>query len=284
MMNVEIDKPWLMLGDCLERMAEIPDGSVDLTVTSPPYDNLRKYNGYSFDFKGVARELYRVTKHGGVVVWVVGDATVNGSETGTSFRQALFFKEVGFRLHDTMIYDKGAGGVRGSERAYSGAFEYMFVLSKSAPATVNLIKDRQNRWARSTARMAGGRGADGVPRTAPVRTVADYGRRTNIWSLPCGWMKSTPDKVAYQHPAIFPERLANDHILSWSNPGDIVLDPFLGSGTTGKMAILARRKFIGIDISDQYLDIARKRIEAAIAAANQPAEFGGLFDAANAAE
>jgi site-specific DNA-methyltransferase (adenine-specific) len=284
-MDIEIGKPWLMLGDCLERMREIPDGSVDLTVTSPPYDNLRRYNGYSFDFEAIAQELYRVTKPGGVLVWVVGDATVNGTETGTSFRQALYFKDVGFNLHDTMIYDKGAGGVRGSQRAYAGAFEYMFVLSKGAPKTVNLIQDRPNRWAGTTARMAGGRSTGGFPKTAPVRTVADYGRRTNIWALPCGWMKSTADKDAYRHPAIFPEALARDHIASWSNPGDIIFDPFTGSGTTGKMAVLAGRKFIGIELSERYLDdIARPRIEQAIATMTQPAPQGGLFDAQEAAE
>ena len=92
--------------DCLNTMRAMPDGVIDLVITSPPYDDLRNYKGYSFDFESIAKELFRVVKEGGVVVWVVGDATVDGSETGTSFRQALFFKEVGFNLHDTMIYMK----------------------------------------------------------------------------------------------------------------------------------------------------------------------------------
>lgn len=104
------DYNYITLGDCVELMKEIPDDFIDLTVTSPPYDNLRDYNNemtWNFEkFKEVAKELFRITKPGGVVVWVVGDATIKGSETGTSFRQALFFKDCGFNLHDTMIYKK----------------------------------------------------------------------------------------------------------------------------------------------------------------------------------
>lgn len=93
--------------DCLATMRKMPDNYVDLTVTSPPYDNMRKYDNFSFDFHSVAQELYRITQQGGVVVWVVGDQTKNGSESGTSFKQALYFKEtVGFKLYDTMIYRK----------------------------------------------------------------------------------------------------------------------------------------------------------------------------------
>lgn len=248
-----------MHGDCLELMASIPDGSVDLTVTSPPYDNLRTYNGYTFDFKGIAQELYRVTKQGGVVVWVVGDATINGSETGTSFRQALYFKDVcGFNLHDTMIWNKGGFSAVGAlATRYAPVFEFMFVLSKGRPKAFNPIKDRRNKHA--------GRSVHGTVRqpdgsVRPVsgggrKVVADMGQRFNVWDMPAEMRRSEG-----AHPAPFPEPLAADHIASWSNPGDTVLDPFLGSGTTGKMAILSGRKFIGIEISDEYLDIARKRI------------------------
>lgn len=280
MMPSEVDKPWLMLGDCLERMAEIPDGSVDLTVTSPPYDSLRRYNGYSFDFEGVARQLYRVTKAGGVVVWVVGDATVKGSETGTSFRQALYFKDIGFRLHDTMIYQKAGTGACGSHYAYWQAFEYMFVLSSSRPKTINRIADKINAWG-GTATGARDRVSwDGAQRAAVRRIIPERSVRDNVWRYAVG-NNNGDDKVV--HPAKFPEQLAADHIVSWSNPGDTVLDPFLGSGTTGKMAILAGRRFVGIEISDQYLDIARRRIDGALAAI-QPAPQGGLFDAQEAAE
>ena len=101
----------LIQGDCLEKMQDIQDSSIDLTVTSPPYDNLRSYNGNNalwgeHVWKAAIKDLYRVTKDGGVVVWVVGDATIKGSETGTSFKQALWAMECGFRLHDTMIYAK----------------------------------------------------------------------------------------------------------------------------------------------------------------------------------
>ena len=269
-----LDRPWLMLGDCLERMREMPDGSVDLTVTSPPYDNLRRYHGYSFDFEGVARELYRLTKQGGVVVWVVGDATVNGSETGTSFRQALHFKNVGFNLHDTMIYAK-ENYVPLTHNRYEQQFEYMFVLSKGKPSSFNGL-----RVARATKRTDVGKfyECSGGPRLANTAGTGSTDKlRPNIWTYPVGGS-------TLSHPAVFPEQLAADHIASWSNPGDFVFDPFLGSGTTGKMALLAGRKFIGIEISDQYLDIARRRIEQAIITANQPAPFGGLFDASEAAE
>lgn len=249
----------LYLGDCLEVMQGIADGSVDLTVTSPPYDNLRTYNGYTFDFEGIAQELYRVTKQGGVVVWVVGDATIKGSETGTSFRQALYFKDVcGFNLHDTMIWDKQNCSSVGAMSRYENAFEFMFVLSKGAPASANVIKDKPNKRA---GEMQNGsiRQADGsVKKTTGYgkRAIAEFGRRSNVWRVfPC---KAKSERL---HPAPFPEQLAADHITSWSNPGDTVLDPFLGSGTTGKMAIQAGRKFIGIEISGEYLEIACRRIE-----------------------
>lgn len=258
--DVVIGDARLMLGDCLERMREIRDGSVDLTVTSPPYDSLRKYNGYSFDFEAVARELFRVTKPGGVVVWVVGDATVKGSETGTSFRQALYFKNIGFNLHDTMIYQKAGTGACGSRLSYWQGYEFMFVLSKGTPTTINLIADQRNSRAGETC-TKGRIAANGNDKDLRRRVVPTTSVRTNVWRYQVG--NNGDDKVP--HPAKFPERLAADHIASWSNPGCVVLDPFMGSGTTGKMAILAGRRFIGIEISDQYLDIAQRRIETAIA-------------------
>jgi len=245
----------LLHGDCLELMQAIPDGSVDLTVTSPPYDNLRTYNGFTFDFEGIARELYRVTKQGGVVVWVVGDATVKGSETGTSFRQALYFRDVcGFNLHDTMIWTKDGGGAVGSNYCYTQNHEFMFVFSKARPATVNLIRDKPNQSAGKDKSGIGRRKASGKHKVE-VRTLCSaLSKRNNWWYIP-------PQRG--QHPAVFPERLAADHIASWSNPGDLVLDPFLGSGTTGKMAVQMGRNFIGIEISAEYLSIASDRINGA---------------------
>ena len=250
----EID---LRLGDCLEVMKSLPSQSIDLTVTSPPYDNLRTYNGYSFDFEGIAKELYRVTKDGGVVVWVVGDATINGSETGTSFKQALYFKEIGFNLHDTMIWNKGTFTAVGAlTTRYAPVFEYMFVLSIGQPKTFNPIKDRQNKtFGRS--KTGTFRQEDGTtkPLSSVGKPIAEYGQRFNIWDVSAE--KSNSNRL---HPAMFPESLAHDHIVSWSNESDTVLDCFLGSGTTGKVAKQLNRRFVGIEISPEYLEIASKRI------------------------
>ena len=252
--------------DCVEGLRLLDDCSVDLTVTSPPYDNLRQYKGYSFDFDAVATELFRVTKDGGVVVWVINDATVKGSETGTSFRQALRFKEIGFKLHDSMIYAKDSCPYPETTRYYPG-FEYMFVLVKGKIKTVHLIADKPNKQAGD--KITGTeRKADGTVKYMSAvekhtgRKVKPYGVRTNIWHFGMGFMKSTTDRCAYRHPAIFPEKLAHDHIISWSNPGDLILDPFMGSGTTAKMARLTGRDYIGFEISKEYCDIAVERLEA----------------------
>lgn len=242
----------------LETMARMPDNFIDLTVTSPPYDNLRTYNGYSFDFENVAKELFRVTKEGGVVVWVVGDATVNGSETGTSFKQALAFMECGFRLHDTMIWEKSTFSAVGALKVrYAPVFEYMFILSKGKPKTFNPLKDKKNIHFgvehHGTIRQKDGSVKE-VNGKGDSRKIAEYGQRHNVW-------KVNEEKVLNKlHPAVFPEQLANDHIISWSNEGDLVYDPFMGSGTTGKMALANNRKYIGSEISQEYVDIAEARI------------------------
>lgn len=260
------DKFKLYLGDCLEVMRDkLPDGSVDLTVTSPPYDNLRTYNGTLNDWtpekwQAIIRELFRVTKKGGVVVWIVADATVNGSETGTSFRQALYAMECGFRLHDTMIWNKRECGSIGSLNRYENVFEYMFVFSKGAPNCAHIIKDRENKWAGEIQKGSIRQKDGSVRKTSGYgkRAIAQFGRRHNVWEIfPA---KSKRERL---HPAPFPEALARDHIISWSNPGDVVLDPFLGSGTTGKMALLEGRRFIGIERVPEYFDIARRRIQRA---------------------
>jgi len=250
--------------DCVEGMKLLPDCSIDLTVTSPPYDNLRMYKGYAFDFEAVAAELFRVTKDGGVLVWVVNDATIKGSETGTSFRQALHFKEIGWKLHDSMIYAKDSCPYPETTRYYPG-FEFMFVLVKGKIKTVHLIADKPNKTGGD--KVSGTeRKTDGTIRKMSAvrknmgRRVKPYGVRSNIWHFGMGYMKSTTDKCAYRHPAIFPEQLAHDHIISWSNPGDLILDPFSGSGTTAKMARLTGRDFIGFEISKEYCDIAEERL------------------------
>lgn len=245
--------------DCLITMGRMKDCFVDLTLTSPPYDDMRAYHEYSFDVKKVAQELFRVTKKGGVVVWVVSDKTSNGSESGTSFKQALTFMEKGFRLMDTMIFKKPPKGASGNNRIYWQGFEYMFVFTKGAPKTINLIKDRKNKESRN--------GDNGTKRlvNGALKKVArggygEYGRRTNVWEYAVGKGHSSKDSEAFEHPAIFPEDLAKDHILSWSNPNDIVYDCFMGSGTTAKMALLTSRNYIGSEISSAYCDLANRRL------------------------
>lgn len=247
--------------NCLNSMAKMPDNFVDMTITSPPYDDMRSYSGNTFnEFESIAKELYRVTKKGGVIVWVVGDQTVRGNETGTSFRHALYFKEVGFNLFDTMIYLKPPRGAVGNNNTYWQTFEYMFVFSKEKPKTINLIKDRENKDERggdtSTKRLR-----DGSLLKQIRGGYSKYGRRTNVWEYLIGKGHSATDKIAYEHPAIFPEKLARDHILSWSKKNDIVYDPFMGSGTTAKMAILNNRKYIGSELSSEYCKIAQKRLK-----------------------
>lgn len=250
----------IITSDNVEALRQFPSDFVDLTVTSPPYDNLRTYNGFTWDFESLAKELYRVTKPGGVVVWNVNDATVNGSETLTSFRQAIYFKDVcGFNVHDTMIWNKGGFSAVGAlATRYAPVFEYMFVLTKGKLKTFNPIKDKPNK---NAGKKASGtvRQVDGTTKPMSKEMVInDLGQRYNIWEI--GPHRQRGDDA---HPAPFPEALANDHILSWSNEGDVVLDPFMGSGTTGKMALLNKRKFVGIDLSPEYVEISRKRIQEA---------------------
>jgi len=243
--------------DCLLGLKNIPDNFITLTVTSPPYDNLRKYNDFVWNFESVAKELYRVTKEGGIVVWVVGDATIQGSETGTSFKQALYFKECGFKLHDTMIYAK-TNPIPQNHNRYEQSFEFMFVLSKGKPATFNpLLTETKNKgkefeWGNRQTVMDDNQCRR--HRASDKRKVNATKVRNNIFYYSIGGGRTG-------HPAVFPEKLAEDHILSWSNEGDIVLDPFMGSGTTAKMAILNKRNYIGFEISTGYCGIAQKRLQ-----------------------
>lgn len=237
----------LLQGDCLEVMKDIPDKSIDMILTSPPYDNLRDYKGYTFDFEGIAKELYRVLKDGGVVVWVVGDATIKGSETGTSFKQALYFKEIGFNLHDTMIYAK-QNPVPYHHNRYNPQFEYMFVLSKGVPKTFNPIQENTKGFKTGKYRYP-----DGSLKVANTPIIKETKMLNNIWYYVVGGKGNN-------HPASFPEKLSEDHIVSWSNEGDIILDPMAGSGTTLKMAKKNNRNYVGIEISPEYIDIINKRL------------------------
>lgn len=257
----------IIYGSCVEILdRKFPKDCVDLVVTSPPYDNLRDYKGYKFDYKSVIGSLYRVIKPGGVVVWVVGDATMKGQETGTSFRQALAFTDAGFWLHDTMIYQKNTSSfpARKDGNRYTQIFEYMFVFSKKGkPKTANLICDKENRWAGHTNwGKKTDRQKDGTLKVKKdIKSVPKYSPRNNIWKFTVGGGFGQSDDLAYQHPATFPEKLAEGHILTWSNPGDIVLDPMCGSGTVCKISRQLDRKYIGIDISKEYCKLSRKRVK-----------------------
>lgn len=262
----ELDR--IYTGECSELMAELPAGCIDLTVTSPPYDNLRDYNGYEFPFEEIAAQLYRVTKPGGVVVWVVADATIDGSETGTSFRQALHFMALGFNLHQTIIYEKDGLPFPPTNRYYN-QFEYSFVFARGNVATFNPLMQK-NRWAGASTRPTF-RQVDGGQNGGDRKRIKDKRPRGNIWRYTVGHSKSTLDRFAFEHPATFPEALARDHIRSWSDPGDIVLDPMCGSGTTLKMAHETGRRFIGFDISEEYCELARRRVRGA----RTPLPLGG---------
>lgn len=250
----------IICGDHLVMIPSWQDSCIDLTITSPPYDNLRNYKGYNFNFEGLAKQLYRITKEGGVVVWVVGDATIKGSETGTSFKQALYFKSIGFNLHDTMIYEKSSFNNPSSNR-YHQTFEYMFIFSKGKLKTFNGLKDRPNKYSKLGGDYTRNKAGERIKGGNTGKKLNPFGLRFNIWRYVVGGGHVTKDKIAYNHPAIFPEKLAHDHIISWSNPGDIVLDPMCGSGTTCKEAVKLGRKYIGIDISEEYCKIARQRVQ-----------------------
>jgi DNA modification methylase len=249
---IEINK--IYNENCINTMKKMPDNFIDLVITSPPYDNLRTYNGYSFDFENIAIELNRVIKIGGIIVWVVGDATINGSETGTSFRQALYFKEIGMNLHDTMIYKKKRI-VPLTHNRYEQGFEYMFVFSKGKPKTFNPIMINckyggTETWGKPSFHKTNSSGLVQVDK----KKINEKKQKENIWEF-----LNAKDNT-YKHPAPFPEELANDHILSWSNEADLVYDCFMGSGTTAKMSILNNRNWIGSEISSEYCDIATARI------------------------
>ena len=246
----------VVVGNCVEIMNKMDPDSIDLTVTSPPYDDLRHYKGYEFPFEDIAKGLYRVTKKGGIVVWVVADRTVKGNRSMTSFRQALYFQEIGFTVHDVMIYKKKNTPFMRSN-AYTNCYEFMFVFSKGSPNTFNPIKEPTVR--NGIEKMPANKGPDGVNNKV-LSKLNELKSRNNIWEYAVGLGGTTSDKIAFKHPAVFPEKLAQDHILSWTNEGDLVFDCMAGSGTTLKMAKLNNRKYLGCDISEEYAEIARERL------------------------
>ena len=248
----------LIIGNCVEVMESWPEGCVDLMVTSPPYDQLRDYKGYDFDSKQVITALFRVIRPGGVVVWVVGDTMVRGSRTLTSFRHAVQFRQAGFNVHDVMLYQK-KNTPFSRKNAYTNCYEFVFVCSKGAPYAFNPLRvpvlDSSKYKVRSKRRNTDGSMSDKVRETFNTEKI-----RTNIWSYAVGLHGTTNDKMAFEHPALFPEKLAADHIVSWSNPGDLVVDPMCGASTTGKMALMNDRRYVGIDVSEEYIEISRRRL------------------------
>jgi DNA modification methylase len=245
--------------NCLDTMAKMPSNYVDMVLTSPPYDDLRQYEGYNFSFEPIANELYRILKPDGIIIWVVGDKTENGTETGTSFKQALYFKEIGFNLHDTMLYYKNNPMPTAGKR-YHQHFEYMFAFTKGSPKTFNPIKESTKY--KGLANMKN-RGKTGELNYEKVMRTNEK-KIGNVFFYSIGGGISTKDKIAYQHPAIFPEQLAYDQIYTWTNEGDIVYDCFMGSGTTAKVAGLMHRNWIGSEISKEYVQIAKQRLANAL--------------------
>jgi DNA modification methylase len=255
--KMEIELDHIYCGDCVKFMNYLQPNSIDLTVTSPPYDELRNYNGYHFDFEGIAQGLFRITKKGGVVIWVVGDKIKNGNRSLTSFKQALYFQLLGFNVHDVMIYKKKNTPFMRTN-AYTNCYEFMFVLSKGSPKTFNPLKVKTARQGHEM--MPFNKGADGINRKT-LGELKPEKTNINIWEYATGLGGTTRDKVAFKHPAVYPEKLAEDHILSWTNPGDMVFDPMCGSGTTCKMALQNNRHYVGCDISEDYVDITRQRLK-----------------------
>ena len=256
---MEINK--IIQGNNVEVIKSFPENFIDLTLTSPPYDNQRVYNGYSFDFDNLAPELFRITKHGGVLVWIVADQTINGSETGTSFKQALKFIATGFLLHDTMIYAK-KNPMPMTHRRYEQAFEYMFVFSKGKPKTFNPLKEPCKIAGKSKSRFRDAPYDNHAIRHNSECTykVKDEKQRTNIWEYSIGSKEEDKD-LKKLHPASFPNQLAIDMILSWTNEQDIVMDCFAGSGTSGVESYKLNRKFVLIEISQKYCEIAQNRFK-----------------------
>ena len=244
--------------DCLTTMACMRPEYVDLVVTSPPYDNLRKYSGYTFDFESTARALYRVIKVGGVVVWVVGDQTKDGSESGTSFKQALYFKSIGFKLYDTMLYVK-QNPVPRTHRRYEQCFEYMFVLSKGTPKSFNPIMvpcTYAGSHDKSTFRHSG----DTLYAQHRSDPISQYKIHNNMWCYTVGWPHAYTDKYVKEHPATFPEQLVKDQVYTWSDVGDIVYDPFMGAGTTAKACVQLGRLWVGSEVSKEYCTLTERRV------------------------
>ncbi len=262
MRNKQITENKIILSDCRDGMAALSNECIPFTLTSPPYDGLRTYDGLAdWNFMDVAKELYRITMQGGVVVWVVQEQIIDGSESGETSRQRLAFANIGFRLHHTMVMGK-LGGIQFSSNRYGRPLEYAFILSKGPPRYFNPLRDRPNKEA-GRVKVFLNRNRDGS--FAPVKRtqVHPYGLRGSIWFYPTGKNNSAKEDYAFEHPALMPEQMAEDDILSWTKVGDLVFNPFAGAGTALKMALLNHRSYLGFEINPKYVEIARRRLREA---------------------
>jgi site-specific DNA-methyltransferase (adenine-specific) len=262
MKNNQVPENRIACCDCLDGMARLSDECIPFTLTSPPYDDLRTYDGLAkWDFMAVARELYRITVPGGVVVWIVQEQIIDGSESGATSRQRLAFADIGFRLHHTMVMGKQSG-YQFSDKRYGRPLEYAFILSKRAPRYFCPIRDKRNRWAGQT-RNKSNRNPDGTFDRPGQWTTRPYGVRGSIWFYTTGKHHSAKEAYAFDHPALMPEQMAEDHIMSWTKMGDIVFDPFAGAGTSLKMALLNHRRYLGFEINPRFVEIAKRRLREA---------------------
>lgn len=242
--------------DALTLLRGLSAKSVKLILTSPPYDDLRTYGGnWSFPFEAIAQESYRVLADGGVLVWVVNDSSAGGGESLSSFEQALYFKSIGF-LVETMIWQKQSG-IGEFYGRYEPVFEFMFRLSKGEPKTFNPIMTPTSQPGHKNG--GGFRNETGWVK-GEATVTKEQKRLSNIWYIPVGGGMTATDDSAGKHPAMFPEELARRHIMTWTNPGDVVLDYFAGSGTTLKMARNLNRPYIGCDINADYVALAKRRL------------------------
>lgn len=247
--------------DNRKGLKSLPDDSIPLTVTSPPWDDVRIYGDGTLTpwnanvFREVADQLWRVTAQGGVVCWHVGEQIQNGSESGTSSEQRLYFRDLGFRLWQTLIVETMAGHTH--KHRYGGAIQYIFVLTKGKPKTVNLLRDRPNKHAGNVHGFFK-RDAHGKIHSQTQVVVAEYGVRGPVWKY---FPRKAKDEEARQHPAPMDETISRDLIRSFSEPGNLVLDPFAGSGTTLKWAMTFGRYYLGFEAVEEYFQLAKRRLE-----------------------
>lgn len=253
----------LLTGDACEILPTIRESSVDLTVFSPPYDGLRDYKGKpSFDMAVLGREILRVTKEGGVCCMVIQDATKNGAKSLTSFRTACLFADLGWRLFECCIYSRA--GVPGAwwTKRFRVDHEYIFIFTRG-----DGLPRRFDKTSLMVESKYAGITAGGTKRTTKGDFVAI--KKTVISPLKCRgtiWhyaaSNTERNKTKSEHPATYPDSLARDIISCFSKEGDLVLDPMMGSGTTGIASVNMGRRFLGIEISVQYMEIAKRRFRA----------------------